>query len=96
MVRCNLGASLYSKVYAEVEAVNKVLYDRYIDAARPCSSIAIRSKHLLESDTPDNDLLVNITALWKAYQERVRLLENVLMFLDRCYILQKPELLSVQ
>lgn len=42
------------------------------------------------------ELLSKVSAMWTTYCGRLKLLENVLMYLDRCFVLNRPELNSIQ
>lgn len=42
------------------------------------------------------ELLQDISGIWSTYCQRLRMAENILMFLDRCHVLQRPELKSIQ
>lgn len=75
-----MGSSLYGRVYEEIEAFNKAFAEKAAARVAPKQGM---------------QLLQEVSSVWTTYCARLRLVENVLMFLDRCFILLKPELSSV-
>lgn len=78
LVRCHFGHNLYTRLCAELEG-----YARTLPATL---------HERLQASVAEQQAAHVFADLWCTYERQICLIQNVFMYLDRCYTLQKPDL----
>ncbi|PJF18515.1 putative cullin [Paramicrosporidium saccamoebae] len=79
--RCRMAHPLYSKLYAECEAF--------------AQSYGPRIQQIEVGGRKDVELLRRVNDIWTEYTQRIKVVCNVFLYLDRVFVLNRPELASI-